>query len=85
MSKKTIIPTPSYPPKLKSHIPDLIEQKGWTKGEFFGRVRIAGRSEEVAKRAMDGNTDFNVFTLALFKQLFGVDTMDEIIEVISRN
>lgn len=66
---------------LKSNIPDLIRKQGWSMREFYGRSLIAGVSQDTAKRAYRGGTNFSAGTLAVFTRVFDLTSIAEVVDV----
>jgi hypothetical protein len=59
--------------RLVSHVPRLIEERGWTKKEFTAYCMLAGLSDFTAKRLADGETDFNTSTLLVAARVLEKD------------
>lgn len=61
---------------LVSHVPELIEAKGWTFDKFAGYSRLEELSDFTARRLADGETRMNTDTLYKVAKVFGVDIGD---------
>ena len=67
--------------ELTSHVPELIESRGWTFDQFAGYCRLEGLSDFTARRLADGDTRMNTETLYKVCKAFSVDIGD----VLSRS
>ena len=61
---------------LVSHVPDLIDSRGWTFDQFAGYCRIEGLSDFTARRLADGDTRMNTETLYKVCKALSVDIGD---------
>lgn len=76
-----VMPKSLAKPKLRSNIPALIRQKGWTRTVFYGHSQIAGVSADTAKRAYRGEVNFKAGTLAIFAGVFGVKSIADVVDM----
>lgn len=67
--------------RLKTNIPLLIKEKGWTRTQFYGYMQIADLSADTAKRAWRGETNFTARNLAKIAKMFGKKSIAEIVDI----
>lgn len=66
---------------LESHVPELLQKKGWTAKEFAARFMLAGGSQDVAYRMARGESNFYMASIALAALVLGEETTTAIIDL----
>ena len=64
-----------------SHIPEILEDKGWSLDEFKGYCLIGGLSAHTAIRLANGRTEITVDTLAKVTKVLSKSSIAEVMEL----
>lgn len=66
--------------RLISHVPALLEKKGWNGRMLAGHMMIRGSSPDTAYRLARGETNFNMETILVVAEILGCKSISELIE-----
>lgn len=68
--------------RLVSHIPDLVNAKGWDKNTFEAYCKLGGISDTTADRLYGGDVVTKTTTLAVIAEVLGVKSISSLIDII---
>lgn len=67
--------------KLVSHVPELLELKGWNGSMLAGHMLIRGSSADTAYRIARGEVQFTTETLLLVAEILDCKSIAELIDI----
>lgn len=67
--------------KLKSHIPELLKQKGWSVKRFVAQCMLADLGQDTAYRLARGETNVKSDTLRVVAQILCVTSISDLIDI----
>lgn len=67
--------------RLLTRVPELLKQRGWDTRTFIAYGMLSGLSSDTVRRMEQGETNFTTETLAKAVELFGVESIAEIVDV----
>lgn len=67
--------------ELKSRVPELLAEKGWSVRTFVAHCMLAGIGMDTAYRVARGGTNVKAQTLASIAKILGVPSISDIIDL----
>lgn len=67
--------------ELISHVPALLQKKGWTKKQFVARCMLANLGADVAYRVANGETNLTTRTLAIAAKVLGQKSISSLVDL----
>jgi hypothetical protein len=67
--------------ELKSHVPELLEKRGWNTKTFVAHCMLAGLGQETAYRLARGDVNVNIETVKVAAKVLGVESISEVIDL----